>query len=221
MSDFWDDFYAERDQIWSGRPNAVLAREAAGLTPGTALDLGCGEGADAVWLAQQGWRVVAVDISGVALARAAGHAAAAGVADRIDFQRRDLAESFPDGRFDLVTAQFLPEETVLRAAAEAVAPGGILLIEGHLNDTPGGHRHHEHHGQPVRFPTPQEIVDELGLRSEEWEVHVAAAHERAHSGMDSTVKARRRASGERGRAVASPPGRDGSPRAPAAAPADR
>jgi SAM-dependent methyltransferase len=192
MSDFWDDFYTERDQVWSGRPNAVLAREVAGLAPGAALDLGCGEGADAVWLARQGWRVVAVDISGVALDRAAAHAAAAGVTDRIDFQRRDLAESFPDGVFDLVTAQFLPEDKVLRSASAPVAPGGTLLIEGHLNDTPNaGHGHQGQH--PVRFPAPDEVVEDLGLRSPEWEVQLAEPHERAaQGGMDSTVRARRR-----------------------------
>ncbi|HET6532256.1 MAG TPA: hypothetical protein VFH03_16850 [Actinoplanes sp.] len=91
-----------------------------------------------------------------------------------------------------MTAQFLPEEKVMRAAAEAAAPGGTLLIEGHLNDTPGGHRHHEHHGRPVRFPAPAEIVEDLGLRSAEWELDVAEVHDRAHTGRDSTVKARRR-----------------------------
>jgi SAM-dependent methyltransferase len=92
----WDARYAESPQIWSGRPNVVLAREAAALEPGRALDLGCGEGADAVWLAQRGWRVTAVDISGVALERAAVHAGSAGVADRIEWQRRDLAFPSPD-----------------------------------------------------------------------------------------------------------------------------
>ena len=102
---FWDARYAGEHRIWSGNPNPVLVRETAQLTPSTALDLGCGEGADAVWLAQQDWQVTGVDISQVALDRATEHASDAGVADRIDWQRRDLGESFPTGSFDLVSAQ--------------------------------------------------------------------------------------------------------------------
>jgi len=190
---FWDSFYTERDRVWSGRPNAVLAREVAALAPGTALDLGCGEGADAVWLAARGWRVTAVDISGVALARAAAHAAEAGVADHVEFRRADLDTDFPAGRFDLVTAQFLPHEKILRSAADAVAPGGVLLVEGHLVQEQPGHWHHD-----VRFPTPEDVVAMLGLDSGEWELLRADRHESAHdipdAPRDSTVMARRRVS---------------------------
>jgi SAM-dependent methyltransferase len=200
MSDAWDARYAESDRVWSGRPNVVLVREVAALPPGTALDLGCGEGDDAVWLAQRGWRVVAVDISGVALARAATHAAAAGVADRIDWQQRDLATSFPAGRFDLVSAQFLhswgdlPREKILRTAAASVAPGGVLLIEGHSDAGPFTHDHGD-----VRFPTPDEVVADLQLADGEWEILLAAEHSRDQTGpdgrpavrSDSTVMVRR------------------------------
>lgn len=82
---FWDDFYAEKDTVWSGKPNALLVRQVADLPPGTVLDLGCGEGGDAIWLAQRGWRVTAVDVSDVALRRGAAHAKEAGVADAIDW----------------------------------------------------------------------------------------------------------------------------------------
>lgn len=203
MQSQWDARYAESDRIWSGNPNVVLAREVAGLTPGRALDLGCGEGADAVWLAGRGWAVTAVDISGVALDRAAAHAAAAGVADRIEWQRRDLAESFPDGAYDLVSAQFLhswadlPRDAILRRAAAAVAPGGVLLIEGHLDHGPfpAAHGHTD-----VTFPTPDEVVATLALGPPEWDLLLAEAHERAQRGpdgrpasrTDSTIKARRR-----------------------------
>lgn len=199
----WDARYAESDRIWSGRVNVVLAREIADVLPGRALDLGCGEGADAIWLAARGWRVTAVDISGVALGRAAEHAEAAEVADRIDFQRCDLAVTFPDGVFDLVSAQFLhswgdlPRERILADAAAAVAPGGILLIEGHLDAGP--FPTHEH--ADVTFPTPQDVVRDLKLDQGDWDVLIAEAHERAQTGpdgrpatrTDSTVKARRRA----------------------------
>jgi 2-polyprenyl-3-methyl-5-hydroxy-6-metoxy-1,4-benzoquinol methylase len=103
---FWDGFYQEREHVWSGRPNPLLVREVASLTPGTALDLGCGEGADAIWLAEQGWRVTAVDISETALDRAAARAMEAGIRDGIVWTRHDLSQSFPAGVFDLVSAQF-------------------------------------------------------------------------------------------------------------------
>ncbi|MFJ5924736.1 FAD-dependent oxidoreductase [Kitasatospora sp. NPDC092948] len=156
--EFWENRYGESEQIWSGRPNASLTREVADLAPGHALDLGCGEGGDAIWLAQQGWQVTAVDISQVALDRAAARAAVEGVADRISWQRTDLANAFPTGRYDLVSAQFLhspaefPRERVLRHAADAVAPGGTLLIVSHavapvrFND-PQNHQHEHAQGQ--------------------------------------------------------------------------
>ncbi|MFE7318343.1 class I SAM-dependent methyltransferase [Streptomyces sp. NPDC057555] len=201
--EFWDARYAERDRIWSGDPNAVLVREVGDRTPGTALDLGCGEGADAIWLAGQGWRVTAVDVSGVALGRAAQHAAAAGVADRVDWQRRDLAASFPEGAFDLVSAHFLHNpgeifrEKILRAATAAVAPGGVLLIVGHAGTPPWEHGHE----QPVeRFPTPAEVLAALALPEEEWEVQLSEESARTQTGpdgqqverTDATLKVRRR-----------------------------
>jgi SAM-dependent methyltransferase len=134
---FWDARYGEADAIWSGDPNPQLVAEAADLAPGVALDVGCGEGADAIWLAQRGWEVTATDLSGVALARAAAHADAAGVADRIAFQHVDVTQwAPPEGAFDLVTAQFmhLPSQQRVelhRRLAAAVAVGGSLLLVGH------------------------------------------------------------------------------------------
>src|ERR1700712_6029321 len=78
----WDKRYADRVQLWSGQPNGALVAEVAGLTPGRVLDVGCGEGADAVWLAQGGWDVTGLEVSGLALERGAGHARDAGVAVR-------------------------------------------------------------------------------------------------------------------------------------------
>lgn len=135
----WDDRYRSRDALWSGQPNRYLVSETDGLAPGLALDVGAGEGADAIWLAARGWQVTAIDISSVALARAAAHAAerTADVADRIEWLHADLRSWHPaEGRFDLVSAQYLHLPPADRAAvfgrlASAVAPGGTLLIVGH------------------------------------------------------------------------------------------
>ncbi|MFD5870175.1 SAM-dependent methyltransferase [Streptomyces sp. NPDC060322] len=190
-AEMWDDRYRESDRIWSGNPNAALVREVDGLKPGRALDLGCGEGADAVWLARQGWTVTATDISRVALDRAAGHAADAGLADRIDWQWHDLGASFPEGEFDLVSAQFLhsmgdlPREEILRRAASAVAPGGVLLIVGHA-----GFPSWEHDHPDIELPTTDEVLASLELPEGEWEVLLSAEHERVQNDPDGNPTTR-------------------------------
>ncbi|MFE5073424.1 SAM-dependent methyltransferase [Streptomyces halstedii] len=191
-AELWDDRYRESDRIWSGNPNTVLVREVEGLKPGRALDLGCGEGADAVWLARWGWRVTATDISRVALERAAVHAAEAGVTDRVDWQWHDLGATFPEGEYDLVSAQFLhsmgdlPREEILRRAARAVAPGGVLLIVGHA-----GFPHWEQNPDPsVRFPTPDEVLASLELPDGAWEVLLSDEHERVQNDPDGNPTTR-------------------------------
>jgi 2-polyprenyl-3-methyl-5-hydroxy-6-metoxy-1,4-benzoquinol methylase len=137
--EFWDDRYRSAGRLWSGQPNHQLVAQAAGLQAGAALDAGCGEGADAIWLASRGWTVTAVDVSQVALDRAAAHAAeqADQVAGRISWRRADLLSWDPaPQRFDLVSVQFMhlpsPElESMHRRLAAAVRPGGTLLIVGH------------------------------------------------------------------------------------------
>jgi 2-polyprenyl-3-methyl-5-hydroxy-6-metoxy-1,4-benzoquinol methylase len=133
----WEERYAGEQKVWSGNPNPQLVAEVSALTPGTALDVGCGEGGDVIWLAQQGWRVTGADFSANGLARAARHAEEAGVADRTDWWQVDARTFTADGRsFDLVTTHFLhPPDggmvEVTRRLAEAVAPGGHLLVVGH------------------------------------------------------------------------------------------
>ncbi len=132
----WDQRYSGPEKIWSGQPNPQLVAEVSALTPGLALDLGCGEGGDVIWLAQQGWTVTGADFSAAGLARAARRAKAAGVADRIDWWQVD-ARTFDAGsrRFDLVTTHFLHPGglmvDVVRRLATAVVPGGHLLVVGH------------------------------------------------------------------------------------------
>ncbi|NSC20196.1 methyltransferase domain-containing protein [Streptomyces albus subsp. chlorinus] len=200
--EFWDARYRAEEQVFSGAPNAALVRETADLVPGTALELGCGEGGDAVWLAQRGWTVTATDVSSVALRRAADRAEAAGVGDRIDWQRHDLAESFPEGTFDLVSSHFLypprPEgrEPILRRAAGSVAPGGVLLIVSHAGMPPW-----ESAPDPeFSFPTPEELLAALDLPAGRWEVLVSETYQRPVTDPegrpatrpDSTLKLRRR-----------------------------
>ncbi|MFC9121160.1 SAM-dependent methyltransferase [Streptomyces sp. NPDC057067] len=190
-AEMWDDRYRESDRIWSGNPNVVLVREVEDLKPGRALDLGCGEGADAVWLARTGWQVTATDISRVALERAAVHAADAGVADRVDWQWHDLGASFPEGEYDLVSAQFLhsmgdlPREEILRRAAGAVAPGGVLLIVGHA-----GFPSWEHDHPDMELPTTDEVLASLELPEGEWEVLLSEEHERIQNDPDGNPTTR-------------------------------
>jgi SAM-dependent methyltransferase len=169
--DYWEKHYGERERIWSGRVNVRLAEVVADLPPGRALDLGCGEGGDAVWLAEHGWQVTAVDISETALQRAAEEARARGVLDRIEFERHDLSDSFPDGVFDLVSAQFLHSTVrlerpqILRHAANAIAPDGVLVIVDHAAPPPFSKKvPHDH-----PFPAPDEVLAELALPAAEWE----------------------------------------------------
>ncbi|WP_431896518.1 FAD-dependent oxidoreductase [Micromonospora haikouensis] len=182
----WEERYRARPAVWSGRPNPQLVAEATGLPAGRALDVGCGEGADAGWLAGRGWRVTAVDISATALERAAAHAAAAGpeVADRIEWLHADLRVTPPaEGAYDLVSAQFmhLPgaarRELFARLAA-AVAPGGTLLIVGHhprdLRTT--AHRMH--------FPDAMYTAEEVASALDPAAWQVLATETRARATVD-------------------------------------
>ncbi|NGO08805.1 class I SAM-dependent methyltransferase [Streptomyces sp. HC44] len=134
----WDEMYRSRDRVFSGAPNGVLVTEVTDLPPGQALDVGCGEGADALWLARRGWQVTAVDISQAALQRAAAAAAAAtDFTGRVAWTQADLTSTPPPvGAFDLVSAHYFPlphqpDHTALRGLLDAVAPGGTLLFSTH------------------------------------------------------------------------------------------
>ncbi len=145
----YDELYRSAPAVWSGRPNRQLVVEGSVLPPGTALDAGCGEGADALWLAERGWRVTAVDFSTVALDRGAVRARERGLDDRITWLHADLDAWTPaEGRFDLVTAHYLHSRgadrpALFRRLAAVVAPGGTLLVVGHLLEGVAGEGHGE------------------------------------------------------------------------------
>lgn len=132
----WDERYASTDLIWSAEPNRFVVEELSGLTAGRALDLGTGEGRNAIWLAGRGWQVTAVDFSAVALAKAAKLAEASGVTS-VQWVEADLRGYRPQpGAYDLVLLAYihLPSsefDPLLAAAAAALAPGGTLLLVGH------------------------------------------------------------------------------------------
>lgn len=192
--EYWDDRYASSEKIWSGQPNPRLVEYASGLVPGAALDVGSGEGADALWLAERGWRVTAVDISQVALDRAAAvaHRHGLDLAQRVTWQREDILSWDPGvAEFDLVSAQFmhLPQvdlQAVHRRLATAVRPGGTLLIVGHdVSDLDTGAR------RPHRPDLMFSADDVAGLlEPQEWQIVVndTLAREATFEGETFTVR---------------------------------
>src|SRR6478672_3223419 len=167
----WDNRYLDREQLWSGQPNGALVAEVAGLAPGRVLDVGCGEGADAVWLARGGWQVTALEVSGVALERAAGHARDAGVT--VAWVHAGLVEAaLPPASFDLVSAQYpallrTPDAAAERALLAAVAPGGLLLLVHHAGmDTQPVH---DGGFDPADYVWPAMIA---ALLDDDWQVEV-------------------------------------------------
>lgn len=163
--EFWDERYGGAP-VFSGEPNPWLVHHAAGLAPGTALDVGSGEGADVLWLASRGWHATGVDISPVALARSAELAERAGadVAARTAWQQADvLTFDPPPESFDLVSAQFLhlpgpAREALHRRLAAAVRPGGTLLLVLHFPPDPaaGGPSY-----PPEMFTTARQMASVL------------------------------------------------------------
>jgi len=190
-AEFWESRYLTRrdetGQMWSGRVNATVERELAGLPAGTALEIGSGEGADALWLAEQGWKVTAVDISAAALAVGRARAERMRLADHIRWIRADLATWQPPAEYDLVTSAFFhapfdfPREAILRRAAAAVAPGGRLLVVGHGPFPPGAVRDHANDAPPL--PTPDEVLAALELPAG-WIVETNGLVQRVGLGRD-------------------------------------
>lgn len=199
---FWEDFYAPGRRPWSGNPNRVLVDELERLplTPTTALDLGCGTGGDALWLADRGWTVTGVDIAAAALAEAERAADDAGLADRVTWRRVDLDDGVTTGSWDLVTAAYLQapvalgRERILREAATAVAPGGTLIVIGHASaptwmSEPPDHMH--------AMPGAADVLAMLDLpdwaveRAEDVQLPATSPEGVAGTRSDSVVRLRR------------------------------
>jgi SAM-dependent methyltransferase len=193
----WDARYAERELVWSATPNATVEAELAELAPGRALDLACGEGRNAIWLAERGWDVEAVDFSEVALDKARSLARSRGVEVRWRPADLTVPPRFEPADAVLVAYLHLPRlllRAVHRTAAGAVAPGGILLIVGHaranLEHGTGGPQ------DPDLLLEIGEVEDDLagtGLvveRSEEIDREVEA-DEGPRTAIDVVLRARR------------------------------
>ncbi|KGN31521.1 hypothetical protein N802_03900 [Knoellia sinensis KCTC 19936] len=192
----WNAHYNQSEQIWSGHANAQLIAEAADLSPGRALDVGCGEGADAIWLAHQGWDVTGVEVSDVALERARQQAALAEVS--VDWQ----LGAFPrmpssDNAFDLTIA-FYPalmknDGQVIAALFRSVAPGGTLLFVHHADVDHG--RAKAHGFNPDDFVG---VDDVAAAAPEGWTIEAHEERDReilggagAHHARDLVLRIRR------------------------------
>ncbi|MEV5674091.1 MULTISPECIES: class I SAM-dependent methyltransferase [unclassified Streptomyces] len=186
---FWDGVHAARPAADGPRPNARLTETVTGLPPGDALDLGCGEGGDALWLARQGWHVTAVDISAVAVGRLAALARSHGLDDRVVTVPHDVHTSFPPGGFDLICAHYLQtpfaldRATALRSAAHALRPGGRLLVVDHGSAAPWSWNQ----DPDARYPGPREIAADIGLAPETWTVERADSPRRIATGPDGST----------------------------------
>lgn len=190
----WDSRYADEHQLWSGHVNGSLVAEVEDLAPGRALDIGCGEGADALWLAEHGWTVTGTDISAVAIERARAEAERRGLDVR--WTIGDFPADCPDGDYELVALHYpaLPIttlDTVVAALTDAVTPGGVLLVVGHaipaeLHDLPF---------DPADYVQPADVEPRLGPA---WTIDVSEVrarpgdhHEGAHHQEDVILRARR------------------------------
>jgi 2-polyprenyl-3-methyl-5-hydroxy-6-metoxy-1,4-benzoquinol methylase len=198
VNEAWDQHRTHDHWGSSGKPSGVLLAEIAGLAPGRALDVGCGSGADAIWLALQGWQVTAVDVSQAALDRAAIAARDAAVA--VNWLCADISTVPPaPGAYDLVSVQYpalrhAPDDALIRSLLDAVAPGGTILVVGH---GPESHEYARTQGlEPTEYIEPADVAARL---DESWSIEVNETRPRASApspgspfGHDIVLRARLR-----------------------------
>lgn len=200
----WEHRYGGHERMWSANPNGTMVAQAQGLSPGRALDVGAGEGADALWLGEHGWQVTAADISRAALARVAAEAERRGLAVETLHRDANAPDAFAAGAYDLVSLQYgsftrTPEQRGLRNLLGAVAPGGTLLVVGH--DLGPMREHHDVAEETRAFdPDAYVGVDEIAAAladDPEWTVEVHETRPRppgaasAHHVDDVVLRARR------------------------------
>lgn len=195
--DYWEQRWAGADHPEATQVHPYLQRELDALTPGTAVDAGCGAGGEAIWLAQHGWTTTGADVSASALALAAERAHAAGVT--VDWVQADLTEWTPSAPVDLVTTFYAhpagDQVDFYRRLAEWVAPGGTLLVVGHLHhgDSHAGHAHdgdqpHDHPGPPEHTRVTADWIS-AALPADRW--HIASATQESRDVVDPRGKTQR------------------------------
>ena len=194
----WDERYSG-EQVWSGHPNQALVAEITDLEPGRVLDVGCGEGADSVWLATRGWQVTALDISARAVERTAAAAALAGV-DLTGVAAGLLEADLPEASYDLVSAMYpallrTPEAAAEQRLLDLVAPDGTLLVVHHADID--REESLAHGCDPGDYVSPQDVLDRA-TASGGWEVVADERRDRhasggagAHHHADLVVRRRR------------------------------
>ena len=202
--EYWESHWQEASGLASCReivPNPYLARQVRTLEPGTALDAGCGEGAEVVWLATVGWRVTAADISNEAISRASKRATKGGEAPgHVRWVEADLSVWEPDAQFDLVTTHYahpaMPQLAFYERISDWVTPGGTLLIVGHLHTAASPWHGHGQEQEGHDHGPPEEVSVTAGnikarLDPARWDIVTALEPTRIlANGLGRAVKLR-------------------------------
>ncbi|MBJ8347743.1 bifunctional 2-polyprenyl-6-hydroxyphenol methylase/3-demethylubiquinol 3-O-methyltransferase UbiG [Antrihabitans sp. YC2-6] len=192
----WDEKYAKADLVWGAPPNAVVVEIVTVLHPGRALDLACGEGRNAIWLATRGWEVSAIDFSQVAIdkARTVASKSPRSVRNRIDWATGDILTTTFDGSFELIVVAYLhlPKDErrqVLRKAVDALAEAGVLIVLGHdttnIADGVGGPQ------DPDILFTPEDVVADIEDEAQILAAEKRERHVEAGTAIDALVVAAR------------------------------
>ncbi|WP_228069557.1 class I SAM-dependent methyltransferase [Marivivens aquimaris] len=195
---YWEEFYQTKRTTSSGTPSGILVRVTTDMAPGRALDLGSSNGDDVIWLAEQGWDAVGVDISETACERARGRAETLELKGTATFEAMDLTERQPEGPFDLVTALFFqssfdfPRGEILNKVSKLVAKGGTLLIVAHASAPPWASE--EMKERAKSFPTIESELTDLQATEDDWEfvqvgiaTRPAKSPEGEHAQLEDTV----------------------------------